>query len=395
MEKNLNIIVGAKVFPNTIFEKMFSDLNKKPQQQIQIFMNLIIKGFSKNVEKVFVFSHYGKVHKNLPAIFKYNNVTYNIFNDFFILLDPIIFFFRMILFFLKNKFISTFNSLIVCDPLDFKISIPLLLLSKFFKIKSLAILTDLPIFLYKNNGNFFRSFFVKIYYKIINFSLRFFDSYVFLTKQMNPLVNKKNKPFLVIEGMVDYDDSRDKNKSISNSKIIYAGGLQNDNGLTELINGFEMLQNTSFDLCFYGDGELKEFIIKKSSTNNHIKYCGVLQSSLIVEEFKKAKLLVNPRPSNNFTQFSFPSKLSEYLVSGTPVLSTCLPGIPEEYYKYFFQIKDESAAGIKDALSVILNINQIKLHSFGKRARNFILKEKNCIIQTGKIIKLYNENVTK
>ena len=58
-----------------------------------------------------------------------------------------------------------------------------------------------------------------------------------------------------------------------------------------------------------------------------------------VAEELKATLLVNPRPTTEeFTIYSFPSKNMEYMASGTPLLTTKLPGMPEEYHQYVLAI---------------------------------------------------------
>ena len=49
-------------------------------------------------------------------------------------------------------------------------------------------------------------------------------------------------------------------------------------------------------------------------------------------KYKNADLLVSPRLPDDFTtRYTFPSKVLEYITSGTPVLSNKLPGIPVEY----------------------------------------------------------------
>ena len=84
--------------------------------------------------------------------------------------------------------------------------------------------------------------------------------------------------------------------------------------------------------------------------------------------------------------YSFPSKNMEYLVSGTPVLSTKLKCIPKEYYKYFYFFEDESLDGFIFKIKEIINKDRIELFEFGKRSRNWVLENKNNIIQTKKII---------
>ena len=40
----------------------------------------------------------------------------------------------------------------------------------------------------------------------------------------------------------------------------------------------------------------------------------------------------------------------EYMVSGTPMMTTVLPGMPEEYYPYVWLIEDETEDGAAQEL---------------------------------------------
>ena len=114
---------------------------------------------------------------------------------------------------------------------------------------------------------------------------------------------------------------------------------------------------------------------------------GVAPNSDIVKAELKATLLVNPRPTNEeYTKYSFPSKNMEYMASGTPVLTTELPGMPEDHKPYVFFIKDETADGIAETLRNVLEKTPEQLHSFGLSAKDFILKEKNNISQAKKVL---------
>ena len=111
----------------------------------------------------------------------------------------------------------------------------------------------------------------------------------------------------------------------------------------------------------------------------------------IVKEEVKATLLINPRPTNQeFVKYSFPSKNMEYLVSGTPLLTTRLPGMPMEYYPYIYTIDAETDEGLCKTLRVLLSKSKQELHENGKRAKMFVLENKNENIQGKKIVLLLN-----
>lgn len=76
----------------------------------------------------------------------------------------------------------------------------------------------------------------------------------------------------------------------------------------------------------------------------------------------------------------------EYMASGTPVLTTVLPGMPGEYHPYVYLIENESAQGIGEMLRKVLAQSDEALFERGKEARDFILQKKNNVLQAEKIL---------
>ena len=87
--------------------------------------------------------------------------------------------------------------------------------------------------------------------------------------------------------------------------------------------------------------------------NEKIKYFGVIDFESILLRQKNTDLLINPRPSiDEYTKYSFPSKIMEYMASGTPVLTTKLSGIPMEYYDYYILLKMKPLIELKNQLFI-------------------------------------------
>ena len=127
-----------------------------------------------------------------------------------------------------------------------------------------------------------------------------------------------------------------------------------------------------------------EEIIKEHS---NIKYLGVVPNSEVVNAELKATLLINPRPTGeDYTKYSFPSKNMEYMASGTPVLTTRLPGMPLDHVEYVYLIEEETAVGIASMLSEILTQSEEELFEKGKEAKRFILEKKNNVSQAKKLL---------
>jgi glycosyltransferase involved in cell wall biosynthesis len=78
----------------------------------------------------------------------------------------------------------------------------------------------------------------------------------------------------------------------------------------------------------------------------------------------------------------------EYMASGTPVLTTVLPGMPKEYHPYVYLLEDETSDGIAAKLQEVLRASDLELFEKGIQARHFVLEEKNNVIQAQKILEM-------
>lgn len=380
----MKVIYVSALVSSTKMKQIIEKSIKKPLQSIQKFHRLMCEGLSKNnveVETISAIPMSSKISKKRIWVEKKErekNVIYKYIPFINIIgIRQLCIFIGSIIMIIKNRKSKVF----ICDILNTTLSFSTVLLSKIFKYKCVAIVTDLP----RDIGGKF-----SISKKINVFLQNKYDSYILLTEAMNEVVNKKNHPFIVIEGLADVEMSQ--NENIINNKYkervcIYAGGLYERYGLKTLIEAFKSIENDTIRLHLYGTGELEDYI--KNINDSRIKYFGVVTNDIIIKEEIKATLLINPRFSNEeYTKYSFPSKIMEYMSTGTPVLTTKLKGIPEEYFKYIFYFEDETCQGMKNKLEKILSLNIDELSKKGKSAREFVLKNKNNIEQTKKIIKL-------
>lgn len=217
-----------------------------------------------------------------------------------------------------------------------------------------------------------------------------FDGYIFLTEHMNKVINRKNRPYIIVEGMADtkinlYSDGF-KLKS-SKDGVMYAGALHKQYGLELLIKGFMRTHNENIELWLFGAGDMEEEIIIYAKRDSRIKFFGMRPREEVIEYELNSVLLVNPRPSKQlFTKYSFPSKTLEYMATGTPLLTTRLPGIPLEYFDYTFVLDNETEDGMASMIESILQMPRKQLDDLGQRARQYVLENKNNVVQAKKII---------
>ena len=285
------------------------------------------------------------------------------------------------------------NKALVCDVLNISACLGAVFAAKLIGLRRVGLLTDMPEF-FANNSTRRKvkeriSFGVRLNRYVING----FTHYVFLTEQMNEVLNLKSKPYVIIEGLVDsaFEPSK-KNEVESKRIVVYAGGLNERYGLRILIEGFIQANVVECELNIYGDGPFVSEIRKYEKTYRNIIYKGIRPNEIIVEKELEATLLVNPRPTTeDFTKYSFPSKNMEYMLSGTPVLTTKLPGMPPEYYPYVYLFDEESVSGYAKRIHEILSLSKEELCLKGQKAQQWVMQRKNNNVQSKKIIDLLKQ----
>lgn len=279
----------------------------------------------------------------------------------------------------------------ICDCLNIANTYGMLVGCKLRNIPVVTIVTDLPDMLSKN----------KILRSINNLLFKHMDGFVFLTEQMNQRLNKKNRPYIVLEGHVDSEVScfklRKKWELETGKKIVlYAGSIFKLYGIQNLVEGFLKADINNSELWVYGDGDYKNELVEITKFTSKVKYFGVKSNEEIVDAEMKASLLVNPRPiTPEYTKYSFPSKNMEYMVSGTPLLTTKLPGMPKEYYPFIYLIEDESTDGIAKVLTETLKLSFKERCKKAEQARDFVMKYKTNVEQASKIVHFLKEKVER
>lgn len=174
--------------------------------------------------------------------------------------------------------------------------------------------------------------------------------------------------------------------------IMYAGMLHEKYGIVNLLDAFDRLREPDAELWLFGDGTAVPEIKKRAEANKKIKFFGTVEREKILEYEKKASLLVNPRdPNEAFTEYSFPSKTIEYMLSGTPLLTTKLKGIPAEYFDYVFSVGDNGVDSLAKGISDALSKSESETKTVAENAARFIRENKNSFSQVAKIKEFLEE----
>lgn len=202
------------------------------------------------------------------------------------------------------------------------------------------------------------------------------DSFVLYTETMADYLDIKNKPFIVMEGCIDPAINTDFAKSINNDKktIVYTGSLFRKYGICRLVDAMQHINDTNVEMLLYGTGDAVEYIKEVGIKDKRIKYMGLVSKNDTIDIQNSASVLVNPRNSDDgeFTKYSCPSKILEYMLTGNPTVICWLPGIPEEYYDYLIVAKDNSIKSLADAINKALYLSASEKNKYGE-ARNFVI----------------------
>lgn len=258
-----------------------------------------------------------------------------------------------------------------------------------------AVITDVPatMFTYTKSKNILKRLFSGSYRNRAVGLQDKFDGYVFLTKQMSEAV-APSKPFVVIEAIADSTlfDSLPDVKKAEPRTVMYAGALYRKYGVDMIVSAFEKTKNDC-ELQLFGSGDMESKLAKKSKENPRIRYFGRVSRDEVLKKEKEASLLLNFRNGEDeYTKYSFPSKMTEYMLSGTPLFTSRLDGIPEEYYAYVYSTSAKDAEQLAREMDEILSDGEA-LSEKGCRAREFVMNTKNEKCQAGKIVDFLRETV--
>lgn len=220
------------------------------------------------------------------------------------------------------------------------------------------------------------------------------DGYIFLTEDMNDVLNKKGVPYKIIEGVAQEVKTIQGEKS-SIPTILYTGNLNRVFGVGQLIDAYRKLEKGSCELWIAGDGDMKQEILKICKQDANLKFFGYCSKEDIEKLQAQAWILANPRSRNDdYVKYSFPSKTMEYLASGKPVAMNKLPCIPCEYYQHLFFFEEETPQSMAETFKYILELSTEEIEGRSKKQRTFIMEEKSGQAQASKIKEL-KENFFK
>ena len=229
----------------------------------------------------------------------------------------------------------------------------------------------------------------------IKYQMESVDGYILYTKNMANFLNIPDDRWILMEGSIKLNEYKKtiapkcQKKRIS---VMYSGMIDKKYGIEELLKAIELIGNENYEFWFTGMGNAVQAVIEQSKTDSRIKYLGFLPSrGALLEKQRQATMLINMRLSTEEgSAYCFPSKILEYMATGRPVLTFKIKGIPDEYYKYLIEMKSTSPEDIVNAIKFVAQCPEEKRNQIGNIAKDFVVNNKNALIQTKKILNFIN-----
>lgn len=203
------------------------------------------------------------------------------------------------------------------------------------------------------------------------------DSFVLLTEQMTGLLPVGDKPYRVVEGILNpgvieknrvLKETLEKDSSLKT--FVYTGTTNAKYGVPDLVEAFEKIPRADCRLVICGSGDWDEKIREAANRDPRILFPGQVPSEEARKWVLKADVLVNPRRNDEeYTKYSFPSKTLEYLSSENTVVGHLLDGMKPFYKEFLICPEDQSPDALAKAMEKALE-EKPKSASFAEYAKN-------------------------
>ena len=169
--------------------------------------------------------------------------------------------------------------------------------------------------------------------------------------------------YLTIEGISD-DAASALTSARANASYVFRGThpplLLYTGALEHVLRFAEAFHRSSIDasLVFVGGGVDAVQLQALTSVDHRIHVKPFMTGQAFAREVERADFMLNARdPAWPGTPYSFPSKLLEYLITGKPVVSTRLSGIPAEYFGVLRPVDLADQRSFEASLSRALAVN--------------------------------------
>lgn len=216
-----------------------------------------------------------------------------------------------------------------------------------------------------------------------------FDGFIAVTDRIMAEL-APGRTYIRVEGGISEDLLRerlaDRQKPGHRFVIGVAGSLTKANGILEILDAFQLLEGDKWQLRIAGTGPLNANVEGAVTRDQRIEWLGSIPFASVLDLYAEADVLINMRLTKKIkSDFFFPSKMMEYLASGTPVITTCTGHAEEEYGSFVFLLRDESPSGLATVVREVASKSPDELRAYGARAREYMCANKSWRVQGRRI----------
>ncbi|NHB70196.1 glycosyltransferase family 4 protein [Perlabentimonas gracilis] len=254
------------------------------------------------------------------------------------------------------------------------------IIGKICKAKSVFIFDEYPIPIrhkLKDRIPKLKEFLYRLVLKQIN-------GYVSISEKLKEYYcNLSPKPTLILSSITDISrfKSEKRDCQLNDSYLCYMGNMElAKDDVDNIIKAFSIVspKYPELTLRLYGSPNLKSKdylmnIVNKLGLTNRVLFMGKITFDQVPSVLSNAKILVSSQPNTVRASGGFPTKLGEYLASGTPSIITDV-GENSRYVKdgeHLFFVEPNNPMAYANKLVFVLE-NYIQALTIGERGKEYI-----------------------
>ncbi|WP_375177557.1 glycosyltransferase [Marinobacter mobilis] len=268
--------------------------------------------------------------------------------------------------------------------------LPILIAKILTRIKVVVYIPDLPMYMnFGSEGGVLRRLMKRLDSMFLLFACNRFDGRVVITPSMYDFVVRQHS--VVVDTIVDEVNELKECRSFdmpAGVNFTYTGGLRDGYGVREALDYFssDVAKANGWNLLVFGAGPLRDLCIRYSDLHENIFFYGQIpiENARLVQS--RSDFLLNLRdPSDERFNYSYPSKITEYLLSGVPVVTTRIAGIPDDFNPYL-NFVDLNEFGVEGFIG-----NYPKIQENARKGRRHLLSSRSPEVQFEKLVTLIKE----
>jgi glycosyltransferase involved in cell wall biosynthesis len=165
--------------------------------------------------------------------------------------------------------------------------------------------------------------------------------------------------------------SKSEQKLARPKVFVFAGTLNDENGVALLVDFLAASPTAELKIHVYGDGESVDVVRGLVATDCRVEYFGRVPDGQLREALTRADFLLCLRdPAGLSADFSFPSKLINFMSTGTPVISNWFPGLDRSYAQHLHMLAKYDVPSLAFTLTALINGKVDR--ALGEEAKTFI-----------------------